>query len=275
MKKIKIENLYKVFGPKPKQVFSFLEQGMSKEEILQETGHSLGLIDISLSIEPGKIFVVMGLSGSGKSTLLRCINRLVQPSSGKILIDGIDILEFNQAQIRQFRREKIGMVFQHFGLFPHRTVQENVAYGLKVQGIAKTQRNEQARTWIETVGLAGYEAAYPGQLSGGMQQRVGLARALCTDPEILLMDEPFSALDPLIRREMQNELVNLQEKLKKTVIFISHDPREALRLGDHIAILKDGQVIQIGTPANILKNPANDYIAAFVQDERDRYLSEN
>ena len=266
--KINIKSLYKVFGPEPKQVLPLLEKGMSKEEILQATGHTPGLINISLAIESGKIFVIMGLSGSGKSTLLRCINRLVQPSFGQVLIDGVDILQFNEVQLRAFRREKTGMVFQHFALLPHRTVQENIAYGLKIQGMGKAQRNEQADTWIETVGLAGYAQAYPEQLSGGMRQRVGLARAFCTDPEILLMDEPFSALDPLIRREMQEELISLQEQFKKTVIFISHDLREALRIGDYIAILRDGRIIQVGTPEDILNNPADDYVAAFVQDSQ-------
>jgi glycine betaine/proline transport system ATP-binding protein len=266
MIKINIKNLYKSFGPGSENVHSLLEKGMSKEEIFEETGQTLGLIDISLAVNAGKIFVVMGLSGSGKSTLLRCINRLIEPTSGEISIDGVNILEFNKVQLRKFRREKTGMVFQHFGLFPHRTVQENIAYGLKVQGVDKAQRNKQADTWIETVGLAGYAQAYPEQLSGGMQQRVGLARAFCTDPEILLMDEPFSALDPLIRREMQDELISLQERFKKTVIFISHDLREALRIGDYIAILRDGRIIQVGTPDDIVKNPADDYVAAFVQD---------
>ncbi len=263
---IKVEGLYKVFGKNPQQAMSRIKAGESKDMILAETGHTLGLKDINLEIEQGEIFVIMGLSGSGKSTLIRHFNRLIDPSEGCIRIQGIDVMQLNAKQLQEFRRYKMSMVFQGFGLMPHRTVLENVAYGLKVQGMKKQQRTTQAQQWLETVGLNGYEQQYPSQLSGGQQQRVGLARALCTDTEILLMDEAFSALDPLIRSEMQDQLIELQQALHKTIIFITHDLDEALRLGDKIAILKDGEVVQQGRPDEILLHPANDYVEAFVKD---------
>lgn len=263
---IQVESLYKLFGPEPGKVMPLVHQGLGKDEILAQTGHTLGLKDINLNIARGRIFVVMGLSGSGKSTLIRHFNRLIDPTEGRISIDGTDIMDLSQGDLEKFRRHRISMVFQRFGLMPHRTVIENVAYGLRVQGVARTERLQKAREWIETVGLAGYENQYPSQLSGGQQQRVGLARALCTDADILLMDEAFSALDPLIRSEMQDQLIELQEKLHKTIIFITHDLDEALRLGDRIAILRDGLLVQEGSPDEILLNPADDYVEAFVKD---------
>jgi len=263
---IKIEGLYKLFGNTPHQHMGLVHQGKSKDDILAETGHTLGLKDINLSIKKGEIFVIMGLSGSGKSTLIRHFNRLIDPTEGKIVIEDKDIMTFSEKELEEFRRHKMSMVFQRFGLLPHRTVIENVAYGLSVQGVDKATREVKAKEWLETVGLGGYEDQYPSQLSGGQQQRVGLARALCTDAEILLMDEAFSALDPLIRSEMQDQLIELQEKLHKTIIFITHDLDEALRLGDRIAILKDGELVQEGAPEEILLEPATDYVEAFVKD---------
>ncbi len=263
---IRVEALYKVFGPDPRKVMPQVHQGMDKDRLLRETGHALGLKDINLSIDQGRIFVIMGLSGSGKSTLIRHFNRLIEPTEGRILIDGIDVRSLNEKQLLAFRRQRIAMVFQRFGLMPHRTVIENVAYGLQVQGMPRAQRLQKAREWIDTVGLSGYEQQYPSQLSGGQQQRVGLARALCTDADILLMDEAFSALDPLIRSEMQDQLIELQERLHKTIIFITHDLDEALRLGDRIAILRDGELVQEGAPEEILLHPADDYVEAFVKD---------
>ena len=248
--------------------------GDSKERILAETGHTVGLNDVSLSIDEGETFVVMGLSGSGKSTLIRHLNRLIEPTAGRITVDGLDVLALNNAALRQFRRARTGMVFQRFGLLPHQTVGQNVAYGLEIRGINGRERRNKAMEWIETVGLVGYENAYPSQLSGGMQQRVGLARALCGDPEILLMDEAFSALDPLVRSSMQDRLLELQDRLCKTIVFITHDLDEALKLGDRIAILKDGRLSQIGKPKEILLEPADDYVAAFVSDvNRGRVLT--
>jgi len=271
---IRIEGLYKVFGRDPGSVMPMVREGRSKEDILAETDHTLGLNDINLTIEKGKIFVIMGLSGSGKSTLIRHFNRLIEPTEGRILVEGTDVMELSQVPLEQFRRHKMSMVFQRFGLMPHKTVIENVGYGLKVQGIDKSAYRGKAREWMQAVGLAGYEDRYPSQLSGGEQQRVGLARALCTDAEILLMDEAFSALDPLIRSEMQDQLIALQETLHKTIIFITHDLDEALRLGDNIAILKDGELIQTGTPEEILLRPATAYVDAFVRDvNRARALS--
>jgi glycine betaine/proline transport system ATP-binding protein len=263
---IQVEGLYKVFGSNPASVMPMVKGGRSKDDILAETGHTVGLKEINLSIRKGQIFVVMGLSGSGKSTLIRHFNRLIDPTEGRILIDGEDVMKLSTKELEQFRRHKMSMVFQRFGLMPHRTVIENVAYGLTIQGIDKKARQKMAQQWIDTVGLSGYENQYPSQLSGGQQQRVGLARALCTDAEILLMDEAFSALDPLIRSEMQDQLIELQEKLHKTIIFITHDLDEALRLGDRIAILKDGELIQEGAPEEILLHPADDYVEAFVRD---------
>ncbi|MCG9781793.1 glycine betaine/L-proline ABC transporter ATP-binding protein [Vibrio brasiliensis] len=263
---IEISGLYKVFGPKPKSVIERIKQGDSKDQVLAETGHTVGLKEINLKIKQGEIFVIMGLSGSGKSTLIRHFNRLIDPTEGQILVEGTDVMQLSQKELEDFRRHKMSMVFQRFGLLPHRKVIDNVAYGLEIQGIDKAQRMDKANQWLETVGLKGYENQYPSQLSGGQQQRVGLARALCTDAEILLMDEAFSALDPLIRSEMQDQLIELQEKLHKTIIFITHDLDEALRLGDRIAILKDGELVQQGTPDEILLHPADDYVEAFVKD---------
>ena len=263
---LRVENLYKVFGDNPKSIIPMIEAGKSKDDILAETGHTVGLKDINLQIEKGQIYVIMGLSGSGKSTLIRHFNRLIDPTVGKIIVEGTDVMELNDKELEQFRRHRMSMVFQRFGLMPHRTVIENVAYGLAVQKVDKAERLKKAQQWLETVGLGGYENQYPSQLSGGQQQRVGLARALCTDADILLMDEAFSALDPLIRSEMQDQLIELQEKLQKTIIFITHDLDEALRLGDRIAILKDGELVQEGAPEDILLSPATDYVEAFVKD---------
>ncbi|MDI3324285.1 glycine betaine/L-proline ABC transporter ATP-binding protein [Pontibacterium granulatum] len=263
---IRVEKLYKLFGNNPKKYMPLVHEGKTKDEILAETGHTLGLKDINLSINKGEIFVIMGLSGSGKSTLIRHFNRLIDPTEGMIKVEGTDVMQLGTKDLEQFRRHKMSMVFQRFGLLPHKTVVENVAYGLSIQGVGKAESKKKAVQWLDTVGLAGYEDQYPAQLSGGQQQRVGLARALCTDAEILLMDEAFSALDPLIRSEMQDQLIELQQTLHKTIIFITHDLDEALRLGDRIAILKDGEIVQQGEPEEILLHPATDYVEAFVRD---------
>jgi len=261
-----VKNLTKVFGSNPKEGVKRLHQGQTKEQILKETGMTVGVNNASFEVKPGEFFVLMGLSGSGKSTLIRLINRLIEPTSGEVLIDGQDITKMNKNDLMQTRRKKLSMVFQKFALFPHRNVLENVAYGLEVQGEEKGIREEKARKAIEDVGLKGYENSYPDQLSGGMQQRVGLARALANDSDILLMDEAFSALDPIIRKEMQDELLQLQSKLGKTILFITHDLDEALKLGDRIAIMKNGEIVQIGTADEILENPANEYVYNFVED---------
>jgi glycine betaine/proline transport system ATP-binding protein len=266
MSKIEIRHIFKVFGPHPRRWMEAARAGIGKDELLAKSGHTLGLRDISLSIEEGSIYVIMGLSGSGKSTLIRHFNRLIEPSAGQILVDGVDVVTLGRTELEKFRQRKMSMVFQRFGLFPHRSVIENVAYGLQVQGLGKAERRQRAMHWLEQVGLVGFENQYPHQLSGGMQQRVGLARALATDAEILLMDEAFSALDPLIRREMQDQLLQLQARLNKTIVFITHDLDEALRLGNRIAILKDGELVQEGTPEDILLKPADDYVQAFLQD---------
>jgi glycine betaine/proline transport system ATP-binding protein len=263
---IEVKGLYKLFGSEAEKHMPLVHQGLSKDEILAKTGHTLGLKDINLKINRGEISVIMGLSGSGKSTLIRHFNRLIDPTEGNILVDGTDVMTLDQNELEQFRRYKMSMVFQRFGLLPHRTVLDNAAYGLTVQGLSKKEANERASEWLETVGLGGYEKQYPSQLSGGQQQRVGLARALATNAEILLMDEAFSALDPLIRSEMQDQLIELQEKLHKTIIFITHDLDEALHLGNRIAILKDGELVQDDKPEEILLNPATDYVEAFVRD---------
>lgn len=265
--KIRVENLVMMFGKNPrKQALPLLQQGASKEDILAQTGHIVGVADVSFTVQAGEIFVVMGLSGSGKSTLIRCINRLIEPTSGHIYIDGQDILQANKQRLRQIRRTQMAMVFQHFALLPHKTVWENVAYGLKIRGIDTEQQRVAAMEALDMVGLRPWADRRPDNLSGGMKQRVGLARALAMDADILLMDEAFSALDPLIRRQMQNELLQLQEKLQKTVLFITHDLNEALRVGNHVAIMKDGYIVQIGNPVEIITRPANDYVAAFMQD---------
>ncbi|WP_019616995.1 quaternary amine ABC transporter ATP-binding protein [Psychromonas ossibalaenae] len=263
---ISIKHLYKVFGPNEKKILEQVKAGKSKDDILAETGHTVGLSDINIDIYPGEIFVIMGLSGSGKSTLIRHFNRLIEPTAGEIEVAGSDVMKLKEKELQEFRRNKMSMVFQRFGLMPHRTVLQNIGYGLQVQGVKKAVRQQKAEEWLKTVGLDGYANQYPGQLSGGQQQRVGLARALCTDADILLMDEAFSALDPLIRSEMQDQLIELQEKLHKTIVFITHDLDEALRLGDRIAILRDGILVQQGEPVDILLNPADDYVEAFVKD---------
>lgn len=264
--KIKVDHISKIFGPKPKSIIPKIKSGMTKDEILAETGHTVGVYDASMEINQGETFVIMGLSGSGKSTLIRCFNLLNKPTAGSIYIDGEDIVQNNKSQLKKVRQEKVAMVFQHFGLFNHRTIMANVEYGLEVRNISKEERREIAQKNIEIVGLKGYEDKYPDELSGGMQQRVGLARALANDPDILLMDEPFSALDPLIRREMQLELLDIQERLQKTIIFITHDVNEAFKIGDRVAVMKDGKVNQIGSPEEIIENPANDYISEFIKD---------
>ncbi|MDY0363017.1 MAG: glycine betaine/L-proline ABC transporter ATP-binding protein [Desulforegulaceae bacterium] len=266
MSKIQIKEVYKIFGPNPKKAIKLLKDGMTKDELLDKTKHSVGVGGVSFDVKEGEILVVMGLSGSGKSTLVRCINRLIEPSDGQILIDGVDIGKVDDKELRKIRQEKFGMVFQHFALFPHRTVAQNAEYGLEIKGVDPEKRRQRAIEVLEQVGLKGHEESYPSQLSGGMQQRVGLARALALDPDILLMDEAFSALDPLIRSDMQDELIDLQDKVKKTIVFISHDLDEALKLGDRIVLMKDGKVVQIGTPEDILMNPASRYVEKFVED---------
>ncbi|AEH61547.1 glycine betaine/L-proline ABC transporter, ATPase subunit [Methanosalsum zhilinae DSM 4017] len=262
--KIEIKDVSKIFGKNPKKVLKLLDEGLSKAEILERTGHNVGLYKLNFEIKSGEIFVIMGLSGSGKSTLLRCINRLIEPTTGEILIDDDDVIKMKPENLRELRRNKLGMVFQNFGLLPHRSVIDNVAYGLEVRGIEKEQRYEKALEAIENVGLKGHENSDISELSGGMQQRVGLARALATDPDILLMDEAFSALDPLIRSEMQDELLALQDRMQKTIVFVSHDLDEALKLGDRILLMNEGKAVQIGTAEEILTNPADDYVAKFV-----------
>lgn len=263
---IQVKNVSKIFGSKPKSAIPLIKKGLSKEEILKKTNHTVGVYDATFDINKGEVFVIMGLSGSGKSTLIRCFNLLNKPTDGSILLDGQDITKCSKDELKKVKREKIAMVFQHFGLFSHRTILANVEYGLEIRNIPKEKRREIAQQNIETVGLKGYEDKYPDELSGGMQQRVGLARALTNDPDILLMDEPFSALDPLIRREMQLELLDIQERLQKTIIFITHDVNEAFRIGDRVAVMKDGHVEQVGTPEEIIANPANEYISEFIKD---------
>lgn len=263
---IQIRNLYKIFGKNPKRYVEAVKNGMTKEELNDRHNHVLGLQDISLSLAPGEISVIMGLSGSGKSTLIRHINGLIEPTAGEILYEGRNVVEMGLDELREFRRTKTAMVFQKFALLPHRTVLENTCYGLDIRGIPRSESEPIARKWIDRVGLSGFEDNYPKQLSGGMQQRVGLARALANDADILLMDEAFSALDPLIRMDMQKVLLDLQEELHKTIIFITHDLDEALRLGDSIAILRDGALEQVGSGQDIVLRPANDYIAEFVRE---------
>ena len=266
MSKIEINNVYKIFGSNPKSILPMVKDGASKEEILDKTGHTVGLDNVTLKIEEGEIFVCMGLSGSGKSTLIRHLNRLIDPTDGEIIVEGTNVMSLNKQQLIEFRRHKMSMVFQRFGLFPHRTVIDNVGYGLEMQGVAEAERKKIAMEKIEAVGLSGFENQFPAQLSGGMQQRVGLARALANDTDIMLMDEAFSALDPLIRSDMQKQLIDLQSELKKTIVFITHDLDESLRLGDHIGILNHGKLVQVGTPVDIIMNPADDYVKAFVKD---------
>ncbi|MEM6048970.1 glycine betaine/L-proline ABC transporter ATP-binding protein ProV [Erwinia sp. P7711] len=261
--KLEVKNLYKVFGENPDRAFKLIEKGISKEALLEKTGLSLGVKDASLAIEEGEIFVIMGLSGSGKSTMVRLLNRLIEPTRGQVIIDGVDIAKISDSELREVRRNKISMVFQSFALMPHMTVLNNAAFGMELAGIPLQERQEKALDALRQVGLDNYAHAYPDELSGGMRQRVGLARALAINPDILLMDEAFSALDPLIRTEMQDELVKLQSRHQRTIVFISHDLDEAMRIGDRIAIMQGGEVVQVGTPDEILNNPANDYVRTF------------
>ncbi|EGO6515730.1 quaternary amine ABC transporter ATP-binding protein [Enterococcus faecalis] len=274
MPKVKVNHLTKIFGKKTKPALEMIRANKSKTEILEKTGATVGVYDVNFEVEEGEIFVIMGLSGSGKSTLIRLLNRLIEPTSGNIYIDGQDISSLGKEGLREVRRNKMSMVFQNFGLFPHRTILENTEYGLEIRGVPKEERQAKAEKALENSSLIAFKDQLPSQLSGGMQQRVGLARALANDPEILLMDEAFSALDPLIRREMQDELLDLQENVKKTIIFITHDLNEALRIGDRIALMKDGQIMQIGTGEEILTNPANEYVRTFVEDvDRSKVLT--
>ncbi|MDG3141260.1 glycine betaine/L-proline ABC transporter ATP-binding protein [Streptococcus suis] len=271
---LKVKQVTKVFGKKQKAALEMVKQGKSKTEILAKTGATVGVYDVSFDINEGEIFVIMGLSGSGKSTLVRMLNRLIEPSYGSIMLDGKDILKMKAEDLRRVRRHEINMVFQSFALFPHRTILENTEFGLELRGVPKAERQKMAEQALENAGLLAFKDQYPNQLSGGMQQRVGLARALANQPKILLMDEAFSALDPLIRREMQDELLDLQAANQQTIIFISHDLNEALRIGDRIALMKDGQIMQIGTGEEILTNPANDFVREFVEDvDRSKVLT--
>lgn len=263
---IKIRHLFKIFGSNPKTYIEAVKAGLDKQELNEKHGHILGLKDINIEIPSGRIQVIMGLSGSGKSTLIRHINRLIDPTDGEVLVDGVDIVKMNAAQLRDFRRHKTAMVFQKFALLPHRNVLDNTVYGLEVQGIARSESVKIAMRWLERVGLKGFEERYPNQLSGGMQQRVGLARALTNDAPVLLMDEAYSALDPLIRTDMQTVLLDLQKEIKKTIVFITHDLDEALRLGDQIAILRNGEIVQQGSSQDIVLHPADEYVANFVKE---------
>lgn len=264
--KLQVKNLTKIFGKRVPRAKELLKQGKSKAAILKETGATIGVDRANFEVESGEVFVIMGLSGSGKSTLVRMINRLIEPTEGSVLIDGEDLMQIDKKALREVRRKKMSMVFQNFGLFPNRTILENTAYGLEIQGIDKATREQKANEALDLVGLNGYGDQYPTQLSGGMQQRVGLARALANDAEILLMDEAFSALDPLNRSDMQDQLLDLQETMHKTIIFISHDLNEALKIGDHIMIMKDGEIVQTGTPEDILTRPADEYVEKFIEN---------
>ncbi|MEU6531409.1 glycine betaine/L-proline ABC transporter ATP-binding protein [Streptomyces sp. NPDC046928] len=271
--RLEADHLFKVFGRRPDEAVERLRQGADREE-LRADGTTAAVIDASFTVEPGQIFVVMGLSGSGKSTLLRMLNGLLEPTAGHVRFDGQDLTALGDRELRDVRAHKISMVFQHFALFPHRSVLENAAYGLAVQGVPRAEREKRAAEALELCGLGGWEKSWPDELSGGMQQRVGLARALATDADLLLMDESFSALDPLIRRDMQDQLLQLQKTLKKTIVFITHDLNEAMRLGDRIAVMRDGRIVQTGTAEDILLRPANDYVASFIQDvDRSRVLT--
>ena len=264
--KLICKDVWKIFGSNPKRVLENHDRSKSRAEIQSETGHVVAVKDVSFEVKKGECFVVMGLSGSGKSTLVRCISRLIEPTGGQVVSDGQDVTKMDKKELRNLRRHKMAMVFQHFGLFPHRRVIDNISYGLEVRGVGKLERTEKAMEILNLVGLEGWDQMYPRELSGGMQQRVGLARAMAVDPEILIFDEPFSALDPLIRREMQDELLELQSKLQKTLIFITHDFLEAIKMGDKIAIMKDGQISQIGTPEEIVANPIDKYVRDFTED---------
>jgi len=263
---VEVNNVWKIFGKDPQQVLNSDIKSSSKEEILEKTGCVLAMKDISFKVNRGEVFVIMGLSGSGKSTLIRCILRLIEPTTGSILIHGKDICQFKRRQLDYLRTHTTAMVFQHFGLFPHRTVIDNVAYGLQIRGMSRKKRHARAEEVIKKVGLKGWEKYYPGSLSGGMQQRVGIARALATDPEILLLDEPFGGLDPLIRRQMQDELFDIQAEFKKTILFVTHDLHGATRLGNRIALMRNGEIIQIGTPQELITEPKDEYVRRFVQD---------
>ena len=264
--KIVCKNIWKIFGTYPKRTLDNLDHSLSRAEVQEQTGHVIGVKDVSFEIHKGETFVVMGLSGSGKSTLVRCISRLIEPTAGQMIIDGEDIMDYDETQLTELRRFRMSMVFQHFGLFPHRKVIDNISFGLEIRGMERKERKAKAMEVLEKVGLHGWAEHYPRELSGGMQQRVGLARAMAVDPEILIFDEPFSALDPLIRREMQDELLKIQDEVHKTMIFITHDFLEAIKMGDHIAIMKDGEVVQIGTPEEIVANPVDDYVREFTED---------
>ena len=264
--RLECRNIWKVFGDGAEDIFDSIDPALSREEILAQTGNVVAVKDVSFSVKEGETFVIMGLSGSGKSTLVRCISRLVEPNRGEVLIDGQDVLAMNKQELQEIRRHKTGMVFQHFGNFPHKKVMDNVVYGLQIQGMDKVTRNKRAAEVIELVGLTGWEERFPHELSGGMQQRVGLARALAVDPQILLFDEPFSALDPLIRREMQDQLIRLQELVQKTMVFITHDFLEALKVGDRVAIMKDGEFVQVGTPEEVVSAPTDAYVRDFTRD---------
>ncbi len=264
-KKIVVKNLVKIFSTQPQKALALLKEGYSKKEILAETGQTVGIDNVSFSVNAGEIFVIMGLSGSGKSTILRCLNRLIEPTSGSVFINETDMTKLNALDLRSMRQKNLGMVFQQFALLPHRTVLQNAVYGLEVQGKSKVEREQRGREILSMVGLEGWEDSYPEELSGGMKQRVGLARALTNNPDILLMDEAFSALDPLIREEMQDELLNIQQKMNKTIVFITHDLNEALKLGDRIAFIRDGAIVQIGTPEEIIGRPADSYVEKFVR----------
>lgn len=266
MPEIKLDKLTKVFGRRPSQALSLLEEGQTKDEILEQTGMTVGVNQASFEVHSGEVFVIMGLSGSGKSTLVRLLNRLIEPTSGAVWIGNDNVADMSKDALRNLRRKKMSMVFQNFALLPHKTILENAEFGLEIQDIDKEDRHKRAKESLELVGLSGYLTKYPHELSGGMQQRVGLARALANDPDILLMDEAFSALDPLIRKDMQNELMELQEAVNKTIVFITHDLDEALRIGDRIALMKDGSIVQVGTAEEILMQPADDYVRRFVED---------
>jgi len=269
---IAIRNLWKVFGPAEHRIVGTPDANLPAAELRRKTGSMIAIRDVSFDVQPGEVFVVMGLSGSGKSTLVRCITRLIEPTQGEILFDGEDIRKADGNRLRELRRRRFSMVFQHFGLLPHRRVLDNVAFGLEVRGDGKAERQQRALDMLSLVGLEGQGGSYPDQLSGGMQQRVGLARALAVDPEVMLFDEPFSALDPLIRRDMQNEVLRLHHEVGKTMVFITHDLSEALKLGDHVAIMRAGEIVQIGRPEEIVGAPANDYVADFVQDVPKSYV---
>lgn len=272
--KVEVKDLTKIFGRHVNKAKELLRKGETKPQILKETGATVGVDRANFEIYDGEIFVIMGLSGSGKSTMIRMINRLIEPTDGSVSIDGENLMEIDKKQLRNVRRKKMSMVFQNFGLLPNRTILENAEYGLEIQGVDKEERAKRAKTALEQVGLTGYDDEYPSQLSGGMQQRVGLARALANDPEILLMDEAFSALDPLNRSDMQDQLLDLQENMHKTIIFISHDLNEALKLGDRIMIMRDGEVVQTGTPEDILTHPANEYVENFIENvDRSKVLT--